>query len=245
MDLEFDENWILVAGGSNGLGSAATSLLLAEGANVLAVSRRRIDVPVGSIGRLVTLQADLSTDRGQSGLGEVLATIGPLRGILATIGSGNPTPGGLVERFASSSQRNLVPVLRTLDASAEFIVRDERSAVVLVSSIAGIEYLPCPAEYAASKAALGALSGHLAREWAPTRVNLLAPGNMMSKDSVWERRAAQDPTALQNYLNSEVALKRIGSPAEVACVATFLLSPLARFMTGSTVVVDGGQSRQW
>lgn len=245
MDLELLDHWILVAGASNGLGAATTAILLAEGANILAVSRRPMAAQESSAGRLLSLQADLSTSEGQASLRNALESTGPLRGVLATIGSGRGAPGNLVDRFALSSDRNLLPLLRTLEACEEFIIRDERSSVVLVSSIAGLEYMACPPEYAAAKASVSALSGHLARQWAPTRVNVLAPGNMMSKGSVWERKASEDPAGLRNYLETEVALRRVGSPEEVARVATFLLSPMSSFITGSTLVVDGGQSRAW
>jgi len=55
----------------------------------------------------------------------------------------------------------------------------------------------------------------------------------------------EDPTALDEYLSREVTLGRVAEPEEVARVAVFLVSRAASFMTGSTVVVDGGQVRQW
>lgn len=245
MDLEIHDHWVLVAGASNGLGASVTSLLLAEGARVLAVSRRPLTAPLADSDRLLTVQADLSTSAGEGALRETLKLATPLRGVVASVGSGAGLPGSLVERFASASKRNVLPLLRTLDACEDFLMKDKRSSVVLVSSIAALEYMSCPPEYAAAKASVVALSGHLARQWAPARVNAIAPGNMLSRGSVWERKSIDDPAALERFLGAEVALGRLGSPDEVARVVVFLLSPLAGFISGSTLVADGGQSRTW
>lgn len=245
MDLELRERVILVVGASNGLGLAATRLLLAEGATVIGVARRDIDTSSATDSKLVRVQADLSTDEGQASLRKVLVSEGPLGGVLCTVGSGSAASGSQLERYVSAQDRNLVPTLRTLDASEPFLARDERSAIVLTSSIAGVEYMECPPEYGATKAALRAYASHLARKWAPVRVNVLAPGNMMSVGSTWESRANQNPGGLQEFLDNNVALRRLGSPVEVARMAVILLSPVASFITGSTVIVDGGQSRSW
>jgi 3-oxoacyl-[acyl-carrier protein] reductase len=245
MDLELQGKSVLVVGASNGLGLAATKLLLTEGAKVIGVARRSIDIATEGGSTVKSVQADLHTHEGQSRLQEVLAAEEPLRGILCTVGSGRATAGTLLERYLSSHDRNIVPTLRALEAGEPFLAKDAESAVVLTASIAGVEYIDCPAEYAATKAAVVAYTAHLARKWAPVRVNSLAPGNMMSTGSVWEKWADEDPEALQKYLDANVALGRVGSPAEVARVAVILLSPVASFVTGSTVVVDGGQSRSW
>lgn len=245
MDLDFQGIPIVVVGASNGLGLAATQLLLAEGARVIGVARRDIDLGVAHGSELVSVKADMSTVEGESRLRETLSSEGMLGGVLCAVGNGTATSGSLLERFASAHDRNLVPTLRALDACEPFLAKDERSAVVLTTSVAGVEYIECPPEYAATKSSIAAYSAHLARAWAPVRVNVLAPGNMMSAGSVWERRAGENSQGLQDYLEANVPLRRIASPMEVARMAVILLSPVASFVTGSILVADGGQSRSW
>lgn len=253
MDLGLSGSQVLVAGASRGLGFAIVSNLLAEGAKVTAVGRdpeslaaaraRWIaDAPQGAVS---TLALDLSNPASVASLSAYLAGDGELDGLIAVAGSGRPTGEPPTKAFASATSTNVMPALVTLEAAAPLLKKSPSGAVVLISSIAGIEYLDCPPEYAAAKATLHAYAAHWSRELRPVRVNVLAPGNMLTEGSVWQRRALEDPAALDDYLTGEVTLGRVAQPNEVARVAVFLVSPAASFMTGSTVVADGGQVRQW
>jgi 3-oxoacyl-[acyl-carrier protein] reductase len=72
------------------------------------------------------------------------------------------------------------------------------------------------------------------------RVNSIAPGSIEFPGGSWEKRRTEDP-ALYNRILAGIPFGRLGTPEEVADVALFLASPLARWVTGQTIVVDGGQ----
>ena len=253
MDLGLAGRHVLVAGASRGLGFAIVSSLLAEGARVTTVGRdpeslfaaraRWIaDAPQGAVS---TLALDLSDPASAAPLAAFLADQGGLDGVVVVAGNGRPTGEPPTEAFASATAINVMPALVTLEAASPLLQKSSSGAVVLISSVAGMEYIDCPPEYAAAKASLHAYASHWSRELRPVRVNVLAPGNMLTERSVWQRRMLEDPAALDDYLTREVTLGRVGQPDEVARVAVFLVSRAASFMTGSTVVVDGGQARQW
>jgi 3-oxoacyl-[acyl-carrier protein] reductase len=86
--------------------------------------------------------------------------------------------------------------------------------------------------YTASQASMYAQDG--------VRVNAIAPGSIEFPGGTWEQRRESDPALYQRILAS-IPFGRLGTPEEVADVALFLASPLARWVTGQTIVVDGGQ----
>ena len=253
MDLGLAERHVLVAGASRGLGFAIVSLLLAEGSRVTAVSRDPHSLAfagsrwanIAPSEMISTITIDLSNPASTLTLGAQLADKGRLDGVIVVAGSGRPTGEPQTRAFASAVAANVMPALVTLEAAAPLVRNSPYGSVVLISSVAGMEFINCPAEYAATKASLHAYASHWSRDLRPVRVNVLAPGNMLTEGSVWQRRMLEDPTTLDEYLSREVTLGRVAEPEEVARVAVFLVSPAASFMTGSTVVVDGGQVRQW
>jgi NAD(P)-dependent dehydrogenase (short-subunit alcohol dehydrogenase family) len=253
MDLGLNGKRVLVAGASRGLGFSIVAKLLAEGAAVTAVGRdsdslndaRALWIAESPRGIVNTLALDLSDPESVSTLSAFLDIEDGLDGLIVVAGSGRPTGEPPTAAFASASATNVMPSLVSLEAVGPLLRKSSSGAVVLISSIAGTEFIECPPEYAAAKAALHAYASHWSRELRPVRVNVVAPGNMLTKDSVWERRMREDPSALNEYLSREVALGRVAQPDEVANVAVFMVSDAASFMTGSTVVVDGGQVRQW
>ena len=95
------------------------------------------------------------------------------------------------------------------------------------------------------KAALSALVAHWAASLTPVRVNAVCPGNMLTDGSVWRRLAQESPGELDAFLKAEVPLGRVAESSEIAQAILFLLSHHASFVTGATLVVDGGQSRSF
>jgi NAD(P)-dependent dehydrogenase (short-subunit alcohol dehydrogenase family) len=125
-------------------------------------------------------------------------------------------------------------------AAADALLAREGSSVINVASVAAFIASPGLTYYAAAKAALVSFTKTLAREWAPhgVRVNAIAPGFVETDMNVTAR---QDPS-FHESIRSQIPLGRWGTVEDVAGVARFLASGAAAWMTGSVVVIDGGQS---
>jgi 3-oxoacyl-[acyl-carrier protein] reductase len=117
-----------------------------------------------------------------------------------------------------------------------------RGSIINVSSISGFRPSTRTPAYAAVKALLINYTASQAAMYAPKgiRVNAVAPGSIEFPGGSWEARKTSNP-ALYNNILAGIPFGRLGTPEEVANVALFLASPLAGWVTGQTVIVDGGQ----
>jgi 3-oxoacyl-[acyl-carrier protein] reductase len=116
------------------------------------------------------------------------------------------------------------------------------ACILHLSSIAAFHPRRHGAPYAAVKAALSQYTTSQALALAPQgiRVNAIAPGSVEFPDGLWDRRRREEPALYQATL-SKIPFGRFGAPQEIADAALFLASPQARWITGQTLSVDGGQ----
>ena len=140
---------------------------------------------------------------------------------------------------------NFRAAVTLIEAALPELLATKQGSIVAVGSIAGIESIGAPLAYGAAKAALTHYVAGLARLTGPSgvRVNTVAPGNVLFPGGAWAERLAGESANVQVMLDREVALARFGTPAEIAAAVAFLASDRASFITGSCLVVDGGQTR--
>ena len=117
-------------------------------------------------------------------------------------------------------------------------------AIIMIASIYGRE-AGGRMTYNAVKAAEISLAKSLAQQLAPLniRVNSLAPGSILFPGGSWHRRQQADPEGIAEFVKRELPFGRFGRPDEIGAVVTFLASPRASWVSGASIVVDGGQSR--
>jgi NAD(P)-dependent dehydrogenase (short-subunit alcohol dehydrogenase family) len=238
---------VLVTGGAGAIGRVAVRALADAGAQVVANDLLPDDVARAHIAdaRVAYLCVDGSTDDGADAVirgAEDL--VGPLTDIVLLAGVVHS--GGLLEHTAESLAETFRTNVVAATLTAQSAVRRWRSSstsgnLVFVSS--WVQDVPWPgiAPYAASKAAMRSIARSFAREFATdgVRANVLAPGIVavgMARTQ-WDNEADYRARARR-----AVPLGALQSPESVADALIFLCSPMASYMTGSTLVVDGGAS---
>ena len=137
---------------------------------------------------------------------------------------------------------DLMAAVRASRAALPHLKVSPQPCILHTSSIAAFRPRASGAPYAAVKAALSqyATSQALALAEHRIRVNAIAPGSIAFADGLWERRRLEQPKLYEATL-AKIPFGRFGKPEEIAYAALFLASPFAGWITGQTLVVDGGQ----
>ena len=247
---------VLISGGSSGIG-AATAVRVAEAAlargeqpmvavcgHKLTSSQEEVVSSIRSMGgQAIALVGDLGDPEVPSQLVDAaVAEFGGLDAMIAN--AGTASPGAMADLSVEDWDHMFSVNLRGawLLAKASYVhLKDSRGSACFTSSMSGQQPHAGSGAYSPTKAALTILAQTLALEWAPDgiRVNVVSPG--MTHTSMTEKMYA-DPE-IKKARESIIPLGRIGEPMDIANVIEFLVGPLAGYVTGQDICVDGGFSK--
>jgi len=253
--LRLDGRVIVVSGaGGGGIGTTVSRMAAEAGATVIAVSRSKenLDEHVAPLAQdrlsVVPVAADASTD---DGIGAVIdqarRTEGNLYGLVNIAGGAEPSTWMPSTRVSRADWRELFAAnLETAFFMSQAVAAELRAqglpgSIVSISSISGMNTAPFHIAYGTAKAAIVAMTRTMAVELAPDniRVNAIAPGVTETAAS----RTYTDPDPDRD--RRAIAMGRRGRPEEQAGAILFLLSDLSSYVTGQTLLVDGGLNLRW
>jgi 3-oxoacyl-[acyl-carrier protein] reductase len=253
MNLNLDNKKVLITGASRGIGLAvaesflqedAKTCLVSRGSNALFKNEKKLQDTYGlesvfackcdctNIESLNKLKSEVEDK--WNGLDVVVVNVGDGRSVLDALPSH--------EQWQKTWNNNFESALQT---ARTFLPMLEKSngCLLFISSIAGMEAFGAPTDYSTAKSAIIALAKNMARKLAPNvRVNVIAPGNVYFEGGSWDEKIKKDKKRVDQIIQASVPMNRFASPLEIADAALFLCSDRAMFITGTTLVVDGGQT---
>lgn len=225
---------VIVTGASRGIGAAIAQHFVAEGENVVTLSRTGI-APSGCAKSFEVDVAD-STQVNEA-IKAAVAEFGPIDVAVANAGI---TRDGIAMRMSDDQWRDVLSInldgaFYTARAAMASMVRARSGSIIFIGSISPFMGVPGQANYAAAKAGLVGLARSLAREVASRSitVNVVAPG-LVDTDMTTELGEAKDA------MLALIPLGHVGQPSDIAGVVGFLASNHARYITGAVIPVDGG-----
>ena len=244
MSKRFEGRTAIVTGASRGIGLGIAERLVAEGARVVLTARKKdaLDEAVAHLGGPqvalgVTGKAD-DADHQEETTRAAVETFGSLDLLVNNAGI-NPSYGPMVELDLGAARKtfevNCLATLAWVQHAHRAWMKEHGGAVVNVSSLSSVRPAPGIGFYGATKAMINSITELLAVELGPDiRVNGVAPAVVKTKfaSALYEGREGE--------VSRDYPLKRLGLPEDIGSVVAFLLSEDASWLTGQTVVVDGG-----
>ena len=245
---EFTGRRTVVMGGSRGIGrsaalafarAGASVAICARGADALETTRQELE----AAGAPVTFAAPVDLAVAEDIARFIPAAAAALGGINVLVNNASGFAATDDDTgWAASFNVDMLATVRASQAALPYLERAGDAAIVNVSSISALRATKRNPPYAAIKAAIDSYTASQARILADRgiRSNAVAPGSIEFPGGVWDQRKSDNPD-LYNATLSQIPFGRMGQPEEVAELILFLASRRASWITGQSIVVDGGQ----
>lgn len=239
----------IVTGGGTGIGRGIAMEFAKAGAHVIVASRRpdvleKVAAEIEKMGRRsLVVQTDvIQAEQVDNLVKQTLDKFGMIDILVNNAGGAAAWP---LEKMSPRGWDtilaiNLKGTFLCSQAVGKVMVEQKKGKIINISSVAGLRASPWSAHYGAAKAGVISLTKSLAALWAEYNisVNCIAPG-LIDTEAVRPALDLQTPEKMQEQIKA-IPLRRLGRPEDIAYTAVFLASPASSFITGQTIVVDGG-----
>ena len=256
MNLQLTDKVAIVTGGSRGLGLASATALAAEGCRVTICARGEttlndaaaaLAAVAGAEDRILPVVADVSSaDAVDNVVRRTIETFGRLDILVNNVGlaRGATIVDTADAEWQEAFDQTVFPAIRLSRLAVPHLRKQGGGSIIMIASIWGRES-GGRMTYNAVKAAEISLAKSMAQQLARDniRVNSVAPGSILFPGGSWHKRQLQDPSGIADFVLRELPFGRFGRAEEVGNVVAFLASPMASWISGACVPVDGCQGR--
>jgi gluconate 5-dehydrogenase len=237
----------LITGGGTGIGLAMARCMHASGARVVLVGRRKAELEeaVGGLGRGASYVVHDVTQLAEAPalVAKVSSEVGPVTCLLnnAGIHLKKPALETASDEFESVIRTHVFGAHALTRAVAPGMIERRHGTILFTASMASIFGLPLTIAYTAAKSAMVGMVRCYATEFSPhgIRVNAIAPGWI---ETAMSRKALDGDPARKDKILKRTPMAKLGVPDDIGWAAVYFASPAAKFVTGTTLAVDGGIS---
>ena len=249
MDLGLKGKKTMVTGGTRGIGRAIAERFATEGADVAICARNADEVAetVSALQDMGVQATGTNVDVGdelalKNWIDQAVSELGGLDVVVANVSAlaGDDSAAAWRDAF----DIDMMGTIHTIDGAIPHLEKSETGAIVAISSVSALQYFGGVRAYNSMKAALINHMSNLAHALAPKgiRVNTVSPGTIYFEGGIWNKRELELPELFKGALAMN-PMGRMGTPNEVANATVFLCSPLASFIAGTNLLVDGALSQ--
>ena len=241
------KNRILITGSSKGLGFHLAKHLSNNPENEILINSRNnknLHKAKKIINRCNVFKFDTTYEKN---IKKMKKKIGKLDVLICNVGNSSSAKPGKekTKDFIKSFDNNFFSAVNTIKILEKNLSKNH-GKIICISSICGIEYIKgAPITYSVSKAALNAFIRFYSKVLGPKgiTINGIAPGNMLFKGSVWEKKLKKNKKQTLSLINQEVSSKVLGEPKTISKFIETIIKDQSKFINGSIFTIDGGQIR--
>lgn len=237
----------LITGSSKGIGFDIAKTLHSNGCTVVLNGRdqSKLNLAKKKLKNCITIKGDVSKyNEAEIIIKKYKKYFKTLDILVCNVGSGESKkkiPD--IKEWHRSFNINFWSTINIIKNAQKLLIKS-RSSIICISSICGLENVPgAPIPYSVAKSALNSFVVNQSKFFGnfKTRINAIAPGNIIFDGSTWQRKMQKNQKKINKYLKDNVALKTFGKLNDISNMTLYLASDDSKYITGSIFKIDGGQ----